>query len=110
MGEVIILEIKGKIFSILNRRDNFKSVLSVEIKDKKQLENLKKLKGKYRLRVNREFRCDKCGKQIAISIIPYQRMGQINDICLCHKDDPYTQSLIKQNIAKINKKGKVVLC
>ena len=105
MTEIIILEIKGKTFSILNKRDKFKSVLSVEIKDNKQLKNLKKLEGKYMKRVYKEYRCDKCGKQLAISIIPYQRMSQLEDICLCDEDDPFVKSLIKRGIVK---DGKIV--
>lgn len=105
MTEVIILEIEGKTFSILHRRKNYKKILSIEL-DEKQLKELEEIEGKYVKRVNREHRCSKCGKQIPISIIPYQRLGQLEDICLCNEEDPYVKYLIKKGIVE---NGKIVL-
>ena len=47
-------------------------------------------------RVTNRHRCEVCGKQLAITIPPYQRLNQIDDICFCDLDDPIIQGIFKR--------------
>jgi len=43
-----------------------------------------------------EHRCGKCGKLIAQTVPPYQRLNWFDDICICDKDDPAVKGLLKR--------------